>query len=177
MAIVNKQEIIKRFIEKLRLDPGREAIAMRVGDTLLPVIDISERGEFKHIFDNTANDNDKSFTVPLGHRWEVEFIHTRYVATATAGTRIILFRVLDAVGGNLIYETAGEIRPIASQIEQYIMTFRSGTSDNVSSTHCYGYFPFHVTEGQVIQVLDSVDVDDNDDMTVSISFKEMSMEA
>jgi len=39
--------------------------------------------------DATANDSDKSFTVPANKRWRVTNIYVNYVATATVGNRQI----------------------------------------------------------------------------------------
>jgi len=176
MATVNKQEIIKRFIEKLRLDPGRESIAMKVGETLLPVIDVSERGEFKQIFDNSANDSSKTFTVPLGHRWEVEYVHILYIASADVGTRNVVIRIND--GSDLLYEGEMEVQPVASGTENCMWSYRCATSDNSLSRYVFQHFPKHVLSGQTIEVIDRQAIANTaDDMTVSINFREMSMEA
>jgi len=179
MAIVNKQEIIKRFIEKLRLDPGMERIPMQIADKILPVIDISERGEFKQIFDNSANDSSKSFTVPLGHRWEVEYVHILFIASADVGTRNVVVRILsDGVGSDLLYEGEMEVQPVASGTENCMWSYRCATSDNSLSRYVFQHFPKHVLSGQTIEVIDRQAIANTaDDMTVSINFREMSSEA
>jgi len=50
-----------------------------------------EGGTPKVIYDGTANDSDKTFTVPNGKVWRLSYVHAEIKCTATAGNRA--FRV------------------------------------------------------------------------------------
>lgn len=48
-----------------------------------------------HVIDSAANDSDKSFTVPLGKTWELDWLHIILATTATVGNRQIKLVILD----------------------------------------------------------------------------------
>ena len=82
-------------------------------DTTLRTLDAGDRGEFavdvngrQEIAlpgtitvdkDTTANDSDKTVTVPTGKQWLIISIHVDYAATATSGNRLL--RPVFKIGG------------------------------------------------------------------------------
>lgn len=51
--------------------------------------------------DLTANDSDKTFTVPADHLWIINWIAVNYTSTVTAGNRDVVCNILDA-SANLV---------------------------------------------------------------------------
>jgi hypothetical protein len=49
-----------------------------------------------HKYDATANDSDKSFTVPNGKTWRLDWAHVILASTADVGNRQIEVQILDA---------------------------------------------------------------------------------
>jgi hypothetical protein len=47
-------------------------------------------------YDATADDSDKTFTVPQGKTWRLDWLHTILVTTATVGSRQIEVQILDS---------------------------------------------------------------------------------
>lgn len=53
-------------------------------------------GTPKFVIDNTANDSDKTFTVPTGKRWFVTCAKAYLVTTATVGNRVLAVQFRNA---------------------------------------------------------------------------------
>jgi hypothetical protein len=64
----------------------------------LPAHVIWNRGTYKKISDTTANDNDKTFTVPSDKYWTILYGWIRYTSTATVGSRVMRFDLKDSSG-------------------------------------------------------------------------------
>lgn len=62
------------------------------------------------VFDSTANDSDKSFTVPDGEMWELNWVNTVLVTTATVGNRQMEMRILDESGNVMVSLFAGAVQ-------------------------------------------------------------------
>jgi len=175
MAIVNKQEIIKRLIEKLRLDPGRERIAMRMGETLLPVIDVSEIGEYRVIRESITNQNSIDFVVPAGMAWDCEHIWVQYTSNATVGTRILRLEILNEAG-DTVYIMLADSNQTASLVRLYLWSPSIATGD-VSNNEAVMNMPKYIPENFTVRVRDGSDVDDTDDFIIAFAFREKSIEA
>ena len=120
--------------------------------------------------DTTANDSDKTFTVPSNQIWHVQFVHIQLATTATVGNRQMDIAVRD--DSNAI-----------------ILLLPAGTTQAASLTRYYAYFPtaplatsfissrlvvplpplLFLPAGYNLRVHDNGDVDlAADDMTVQI---------
>ena len=124
--------------------------------------------------DTTANDSDKSVSVPASTVWIVESIWVKLITTATVGNRVLYVEILDGS---------------ANVIGQY----RSGTTQAASLTRYY-LFDQHIEAGAVdtdlinvpmpeiqlpatysVRVYDSATIDAAaDDMEVTIKYREIS---
>ena len=62
------------------------------------------------VFDDTANDSDKSFTVPAGEMWKLMYANAKLVTTATVGNRQLRFAVTDPNGNEVGYISAGAVQ-------------------------------------------------------------------
>lgn len=78
-----------------------------------PVFPPWSPGTPKWLRDATANDSDKSFTVPAGKAWKLNSIEAALVCTATVGTRLCGGEIFDA-SGNAIARSS-YVAPTASQ--------------------------------------------------------------
>jgi hypothetical protein len=50
----------------------------------------------QYTYDATTNDSNKTFTVPTGKTWRLDWLHVLYVSTATVGNRQIEVKITDA---------------------------------------------------------------------------------
>lgn len=48
-----------------------------------------------HKYDAALNDSDKSFTVPQGKTWRLDWAHIEFISTAAVGNRQINIQILD----------------------------------------------------------------------------------
>jgi hypothetical protein len=62
------------------------------------------------VFDSSANDSDKSFTVPDGEMWKLVFANVVLVTSAAVGNRQIRFSVADPNGNDVGYISAGAVQ-------------------------------------------------------------------
>lgn len=60
--------------------------------------------------DSTADDSDKTFTVPAGYEWIIKTIHVTYLSTGTAGNRQIAIRYLDDAANIIYMQRAGAVQ-------------------------------------------------------------------
>lgn len=123
-------------------------------------------------YDATANDSDKSFTVPAGKVWDVKLIHIKFTTTATVGNRQLFVVITD--GTNEITRTV-RATVTASQVAVMRVSFNGANNAltpafdgcNVSAQDI---LPFNIMRaGYVIRAYDGGAVDAaQDDMIVAI---------
>lgn len=73
------------------------------------------------VFDNTANDSDKTFTVPDGEMWKLNWAHVTLASTADVGNRQAEMRLLDSDGNVMFSLSAGAVQA-ASLTHDYHFT-------------------------------------------------------
>lgn len=117
---------------------------------------------------STLNSNDKTLTPTSGFYWRVASIRVEYTATATAGNRTLEVRYLDS-GGDVIWATEITTDFVASDVMVVNLSPGAATVTPVDAgdegaQHCAAVLP---PEGSV-QVVDTGDVDANDDMVVHL---------
>ena len=84
------------------------------------------KGTPKWVRDATANDSDKSFTVPAGKVWRLLGIYAYISCTATVGNRVLAAAITD--GTNAFYTSGGTAGITASQTGQlFLMTAANAT--------------------------------------------------
>lgn len=133
--------------------------------------------------DATANDSDKSFTVPTGKKILLRMIYAEITATATVGNRVM--RVTISNGTDLIYRCPPLASLAASQVgtvKWAVWATAQGTTtsngialDGTTPNVCiYGPIPEMILPaGYVIRVYDGSAVDAAaDDMTVILHYIE-----
>lgn len=76
--------------------------------------------------DETADDSDKTFTVPADTEWQLLSIWVEYTSTATAGTRQLVVEIQDSSN-----DVIGQIRAGATQAASltYYYQFAAGMAD------------------------------------------------
>lgn len=177
MAIVNKQEIIKQIIAKLRLDPARDQVPVDIIDKIMPVMVINETGEIKEFIDTALNSSSKFWVVPDGMIWEIQTIWVRFDATATVGTRTLVFQLLDE--NNVTrFQIGGDLNITANGTAFFVWSPDNSTTDVSASLYSVQNCPRFVMENWTLRIIDTTAVDAAaDDMVVSVMVKEKSMEA
>lgn len=141
------------------------------------------KGRIVWYFDDTANDSDKSFTVPAGKIVMPFFVAATLACTATVGNRSLRMTISD--GTNLIYKTTFQASVAASQTGTLYVepgpyasstTARPGpgSSDTANVTLSVTMpSPLYLKAGYIIHVWDRAAIDPAaDDMTWTIGYIE-----
>ena len=134
--------------------------------------------------DATADDSDKSFTVPAGKVWDLVAIESTLVATATVGNRQLQFIITNGVA--TVYTGTRAPNITASQAGVALWDFSNGDGysaaqvrvrlDTLAGPNVYVTCPEAKTilpAGYVIRVYDAAAVDAAaDDLTVVLHYVE-----
>ena len=124
----------------------------------------------KLIREATANDSDKSFTVPGAETWKVMFGHVILASTATVGNRQLLITVADE-NSNIIFNTYAGAVQVASNTYNYTLAQSATRETTVVANSLQVPIPqdLILLPGYTIRVYDVTAVDAAaDDMTVSL---------
>jgi hypothetical protein len=117
-----------------------------------------------------ANDNDISFTVPAGERWNIHSIWVNASATATTGNRSVRISFTDSGGTPIVdlYEMGLVLG--AGQTRRYSIFPGAAVTTSVLGTFS-AQMPLPVEwlrAGSVIRIRDTNDADDSDDFTIRV---------
>lgn len=128
--------------------------------------------QIKHKFDEALNDNDKSWVVPVGETWYLNWAHVTFVSTADAGNRQMRLYVLDE-NSNLLFDTHAGAVQTASNTYHYL--FLQGIFRETSFVDGEIQVPIpkdlYLKEGWTLQIADEDDIEATDDMTVAFQYK------
>ena len=130
------------------------------------------KGTPKWMYDATANDSDKSFTVPTGKIWAMISGRASLTTTATVGNRTPQIRITDGTNTVAIVSAPNLA---ASTTGNYPISFAGATDDfaRSSETMLASFDPLILPAGYVIRVYDSSAVDvAADDLTVVLHYVE-----
>lgn len=136
------------------------------------------------MYDATANDSDKSFTVPTNKEWKLKSLYAELATTATVGNRVLIAQITS--GGNAIFCSRSTASIVASKrgiskicfgsVISSITTLRrilAGTTDCdicIDAGECEITLP----AGSVIRIWDVAAVDAAaDDMIVVLHYEEL----
>lgn len=125
--------------------------------------------------DATANDSDKTFTVPTGRSWKLQWIGVDFTSTGTAGNRQVAIVITDGTN-TILTINAGAVQA-ASLTRNYYFYDTAPNETSFTGTAIRNPLPFNMVllSGWTIQVLDSATVDAAaDDMTVNLVYNERS---
>lgn len=136
------------------------------------------KGTPKWVRDATANDSDKSFTVPAGKIWKLQYVLFQLSASATVGNRYLRLTLSD--GTNEMYSSNVTAAIAASAKGALLMQFGSGAVGSsalgllgtpattlTSSTETV-HADVILAAGSIIRVLDIAKIDAAADDTVFI---------
>jgi hypothetical protein len=128
----------------------------------------------QYTYDTTADDSDKTFTVPTGKTWRLDWLHVLYVSTATVGNRQLEVKITDASDVLRIDFHAGTTQA-ASLTRHYV--FQPGIFRETAfvDNEIQIAIPMNMIlpAGWKIRIYDSAAVDAAaDDMTVSFQVTE-----
>ena len=137
--------------------------------------------------DATANDSDKSFTVPAGKIWNLRSVAMTLVCTATVGNRVLEARVTDvagdiiAIGPRTAAITAGQSSSylwvsggLSSTATGDMASLNDGSTVNVIKiASTIPFNGFLLTEGFTVRCLDVGAIDAAaDDLTIVLTYEE-----
>lgn len=124
-------------------------------------------------YNDTANENSKSFVVPDGMIWKLMWAHMRYTSDATVGNRQIRLQVLDDTGASRFDTHAGAVQ--AASLD-YHYEFMQGIYRETSFVDNAIQVPIpeclYLLPGWTLKIYDATGVSATDDMIVSIQYSE-----
>lgn len=123
--------------------------------------------------DSTPNDSDKSFTVPNGEMWKLNYLLVTMATSATVGNRQLMIEVQNSAGTVLGRISAGAVQAAATTRYYSCMQgiYRETTFIN-NELQVPIPMDAYLPAGVVLRVYDSAAIDPAaDDMTVSYSVK------
>lgn len=146
----------------MRLDHGGGNLTE--GFTDIPVI--------KELFDSIPNINDKYIVVPNNELWHINFFHAIFSTTATIGNRALTITVTNAKG-NLILTIITQKKQEESLVKYYTWLQGSFVKNAFVNNEIYNHMPsyFYITPGSTIRIFEEKDIDDSDDLTISMQYK------
>lgn len=123
------------------------------------------------VFDDAANDSNKSYTISDGEMWKLTQAFVTLVTSATVGNRQIRFSVTDSNGDQVGYISSGAVQA-ASTTRHY--GFMQGIYRETSFIDGMIQIPIpidlYMSAGSVIQFWDSAAIDPAaDDLTVAFT--------
>jgi len=133
-------------------------------------------GTPKWVRDATANDSDKSFTVPAGKVWEMLFMSGDLSTTATVGNRVLVIAIAPDGTNSVRQIISGSIA--ASGTAGCIVTCGSVTSIitlalTTTTRYTVGVSRMLLPAGAVIRIYDAATIDAAaDDLTVVLHYIE-----
>lgn len=139
------------------------------------------KGTPKWVRDATANDSDKSFTVPAGKAWALQYVYAEITATATVGNRSLAVHIRDTNPSVIVVEATaniaaaqkGNIRLInGAPRSTTAQRMLDGTTATVSQENQLPMLAL-LPAGYSVRVWDSAAIDAAaDDMTVVLHYVE-----
>lgn len=123
--------------------------------------------------DSTANDSDKTFTVPTNEMWKLNSMLITLITTATVGNRQIVIEAKDSSGNMLGRMSAGAVQAASSTRYYSIMQgiYREAAFIN-NDIQVPMPIDTYLKPGSTLRVYDAAAVDAAaDDMSVAYSYK------
>lgn len=144
---------------------------LAIGDNYIDAT--TELSPVETVFDDTANDSDKSFVVPDGEMWKINFAYATLATTATVGNRQIVLRVLDENGNSIFDSHAGAVQAASLTLDYgfYQGIFRE-TTFVATEIQCPIPADLYMKAGYTLRMYDAAAIDAAaDDLTVSFQYK------
>lgn len=122
--------------------------------------------------DATANDSDKSFTVPAGKVWDLKSVNMKLVTTATVGNRVMRVRVKPDGTNHDMLESVGS-NAAASSTTLFWDSFGGQVSSLQTAAVFHTWPVMLLPAGAVVQCVDTAAIDAAaDDLTVVLHYVE-----
>lgn len=128
-------------------------------------------GTPKRTYDDTADDSDKTFTVPANKLWKLKYIFARLVTTATVGNRGLEIQIGDGTN-TIAYFGNGGVQAASTTTNN--MFYNGAPNITTGSNRAIGIpGDLYLPAGYTIKIWDTAAVDAAaDDMTVAIAYEE-----
>jgi hypothetical protein len=126
-------------------------------------------GQIEHEIDTTANDSDKTFTVPSGEIWVIPSIVAELASSGTAGNRVMRVLVQNS-SGQLLYRRDSDTNQVAGVTRYYqFMPLNAGSNSAIDIIVPIPHV-LEVPPSGTIRILDKSAVDAAaDDMEVTLT--------
>ena len=123
--------------------------------------------------DAVANESNKSWTVPDGEMWKLNFAQINLSTSATVGNRQIEVHIIDADGNIVIGLTAGAVQAAnTTRTYSYIQGIFRETAFIDNEIQCPLAVDAYIPAGYSIRFYDNKAISaESDDMTVSFQVK------
>lgn len=124
-------------------------------------------------YDATLNNSNKTFTVPDGEMWHLNWARIVFTTTATVGNRLITLEIIDQSSNVLMSLAAGAVQAASATVDYNFLQgiFRETTVANGEIQVPFGQDTW-LPAGWTLRILDTNAVDAAaDDMIVSIQYK------
>jgi len=182
MARVNNSDVVENVTDGLLLDSAVDKVPNESADKIVPVfisnedaISVNTSGVDPTLtleLDSTANDNEKTWTIPSGKKWKILYGCVRYASTATVGNRLLRVEIKDA-SGNMVWDASAVNAQTASSTEDY--SLGTGITRPTEDHGSYHFIPLPadctILEDFVLEISDQNNVDSNDDMVVQFIYE------
>ena len=110
--------------------------------------------------DVTANDSNKSFTVPAGEEWQILWVYVSLATTATVGNRQLVLRIMAVDTTTVIGAVRAGLVQTASTTRKYM--FAPGLTQDIAFRDTdyasVSLMPIVATAGQQILIYDNAAV-------------------
>ena len=132
------------------------------------------KGTVNLVYDSTANDSDKSFTVPVGKVWQLLWVRYRISTTATVGNRIMAVYITNGVNNIASGTVSAVIAASKVGVGMYGFGVGLGTTSMNADVSTEGPLPLmYLPAGTVIRIYDIAAMDaTGDDLEVTLNYVE-----
>lgn len=121
--------------------------------------------------DATADDSDKTFTVPTGKIWDLQMIQVRLVTTASAGNRTLVVLISNATPTEVWWHFTNYNHAANTDVRYHL--FKAASRYTSASPQTFSLPDLLLPAGYTIRVYDAAAIDaTHDDMTVVLHYKE-----
>ena len=168
MAIIQNSDVIQKLVDELGLSPALEKIPTELAEKVLPVFQVNSetitlQAKPNYILwqDATANDSDKTLTVPDGHTYVLKQGFIKYASSADVGNRVLTIEIQDAAGNTVwVAEQLDADKMEASKTHYFRLHPNSRIIDKEGAANYHTIFTFPLApdfvmlEGWTIRVWD-----------------------
>ena len=133
---------------------------------------VTEIPVIEELFDNTPNNNDKSFVVPNNELWHINFVQATLTTSTTVGNRLLAFTVTNADSELMLTLTAAA-NQAASLTRRYTGLQGQFRETSFVNNEIHQPLPkdLYLKPGTTVRIFDTANIDSNDTMVIASQHK------